>query len=127
MSVVSFNILLTRNSSSDNDDVITIAPTGLGNYRIDYRSKPENTRHFIYCERDNVIRYVEDLFYLLPSDTQPFSHIQFNFPCFPLVIYKVTDVNSNVIRQSVLFRLRELLDNWPEKRVSMLDRMLFTS
>ena len=119
MSIAQFTIQLTRNASHENDDVITIAPTGMGDYRIDFRSKPEGTHHFIYHEGEDVMRYVEDLFYLLPTDAMPFTHMQFNFPCFPSVIYKMADADTNVVRHTVKDRLRSLLDNWPEKRVRL--------
>lgn len=62
------------------------------------------------------MRYVLDLMYLLPLDREPYRQIQFNFPCFPTLIYNISDMTNLTINVSIQERLRALFDNWPEAR-----------
>ena len=70
----------------------------------------------MYCTRDEALRYVVDLLYLLPADRDPYRHVQFNFPCFPSLIYQMCDLTNLTINVSIQERLKALFDNWPEAR-----------
>jgi len=105
-------IHLLRNTGKD--DVITISPS-IDLFKISYLDGVSNVRHFIYANENDCVRYVEDLFYLLVDDTDPFTKIQFTFPCFPSVIYKVPDFDTDIIRRTIRDRLIATLVNWPEQ------------
>ena len=98
------------------DDVISISPS-LDLFKITYTDRNAGYSSFFYANETDCVRYVEDLFYLLGDDAEPFSRIQFSFPCFPAVIYNVSDFNTTVIRRTIRERLEATLYNWPEKRL----------
>lgn len=98
------------------DDVIRIKPM-MDRFRVNYVSRHNNVNHFMYCTNEQAFRYVNDLMYLLPPDAEPFSSIQFNFPCMPALMYRLSDLRNNAdIRYSLRDRVAALLDNWPEAR-----------
>ena len=98
------------------DDVIRIKPM-MDRFRVNYVSRHNNVNHFMYCTNEQAFRYVDDLMYLLPPDAEPFSSIQFNFPCMPALMYRLADLRNNAdIRYSLRDRVAALLDNWPEAR-----------
>lgn len=109
-----FVIHLLRTAGQD--DVIKISPS-LDLFKISYTDGNTNYSSFFYANQEECIRYVEDLFYLLVDDAEPFSRIQFTFPCFPAVIYKVPEFDTSVIRRTVRERLAATLHNWPERRL----------
>jgi hypothetical protein len=97
------------------DDVIRIKPM-MDRFRVNYVSVSNNVNHFMYCTHEQAFRYVDDLLYLLPSDAEPFSSIQFNFPCMPALMYRLADIRTTEVRYSLRDRVAALLDNWPEAR-----------
>jgi hypothetical protein len=108
-----FVIHLLRNNAAA-DDVIKISPS-LDLFKITYSDRSSGHSSFFYTDAAECIRYVEDLFYLLEDDADPFAKIQFTFPCFPAVIYNVPEFNTTVIRRTIRERLAATLHNWPEK------------
>ena len=97
------------------DDVIRIKPL-MDKFRVNYVSRDNNVNHFMYCTNEQAFRYVDDLLYLLPPDSEPFSSIQFNFPCMPALMYRLSDLRTPEVRYSLRDRVAALLDNWPEAR-----------
>ena len=112
MSSVSLEIRLLRKVG--NDDVISITPV-VDSYKITYNDGHSNSIHFFYANQQEVVRYVEDLFYLLVDDIDPFTSIQFLFPCFPSVLYRIPDFDKSHIRRTIRDRLVATLQNWPER------------
>lgn len=45
--------------------------------------------------------YLESLFFLLRRDIDPFENIQFEIPCFPVIIFDVQDLSKPAIREAV--------------------------
>lgn len=97
------------------DDVIRIKPL-MDKFRVNYISRHNNVNHFMYCTNTQTFRYVDDLLYLLPPDAEPFSTIQFNFPCMPAFMYRLADLHIPEVRYVLRDRVAALLDNWPEAR-----------
>ena len=112
MSGVPLEIRLLRKVG--NDDIITISPV-VDSYKITFNDGLSKSTHFFYANGQEVIRYVEDLFYLLVDDIDPFTSIQFLFPCFPSVMYKIPDFDMSHIRRTIRDRLVATLHNWPER------------
>ena len=113
MSTAQLEIHLLRKTG--HDDIITIHPV-MDTFKISYSDKSvNNVAHFVYANEEEVVRYVEDLFYLLVDDHDGFTHIQFSFPCFPAVLYKIPEFDTIVIRRTIRDRLIATLSNWPEK------------
>lgn len=97
------------------DDIIKIKPI-MDTYRVNYISRHHNINHFMYCTNNQAFRYVDDLLHLLPTDNEPFSSIQLNFPCFPALMYRLADLQTGDVRYILRDRVAALLDNWPEAR-----------
>jgi len=111
--MAALEIFLLR--STGNDDKITIIPV-LDSFKITYSDcRVNNVVHFFYATEQEVMRYVEDLFYLLTNDSDPFRSIQFCFPCFPAVLFKISEFNTLPVRKTIQDRLYDTLQNWPEK------------
>ena len=48
---------------------------------------------------------------LLSNDDEPFSHIQFNFPALPAVMYKTT--NISMVYDVLMEQVDSMIANWP--------------
>jgi hypothetical protein len=114
MSVLSIHLIRHDNVAfEDSDDKIKIRPI-MDLFHVSFITS--RFTHFMYCTRDEALRYVADLLYLLPADRDPYRHIQFNFPCYPSLIYQMGDLTNLTINVSIQERLKALFDNWPEAR-----------
>lgn len=114
MSVLSIHLIRRDHIAfEDSDDKIKIRPV-MDLFHVSYTTS--RFTHFMYCTRDEALRYVVDLLYLLPADRDPYRHVQFNFPCFPSFIYQLCDLTNLTINMSIQERLKALFDNWPEVR-----------
>lgn len=108
-------IVITRRGLEETDDIrIRIDPSG-DDFKITYTDKKTKLTHFVYSTAEEVVRYVEDLFYLLPYDSDPFHKIQFEFPCFPELIFPISEFNNDIVRKTIRDRLWSVLSNWPER------------
>jgi len=122
MSVAHLSIVITRRGTTAEDITVKISPVQ-DDFKITYTDMRSGFTHFTYNSCVEVVRYVEDLFYLLPNDADPFDKIQFNFPCFPEVMFDVVSFNTDVVRKTVRDRLQAVLHNWPENyRVGYLQQ-----
>lgn len=114
MSILSIHLIRHDHVAfEDSDDKIKIRPI-MDLFHVSFITS--RFTHFMYCTRDEALRYVADLLYLLPADRDPYRHIQFNFPCYPSLIYQMGDLTNLTINVSIQERLKALFDNWPEAR-----------
>ena len=115
MSVSPLTITLHRNGKGpDSDDVIRITPF-MDEFKIEFVGRVDKVKHFHYATQEQTVQYVGDLLYLLPNDSDPYEFMQFDFPCFPSVMFKVGDLDDKTVRRTVRDRLTSTLENWPEK------------
>ena len=115
MSVSRLQITLHRpNAGPCCDDVITISPF-MDMFKLEFVGKQDKLKHFVYLSDEQIVKYVEDLFYLLPTDADAYEFMQFDLPCFPSVMYKVAELDDKVVRHTIRDRLWSILENWPEK------------
>jgi hypothetical protein len=111
------SIFLARRVGAD--DEISITPI-MDDFKIVYYDGFAKSTHFVYASESEVIAYVDDLFNLLIDDViDPFKSIQFTFPCFPSVLYKVPDFSNEANRYAIKDRLISTLRNWPESLRSL--------
>ena len=108
-------IVITRRNAEESEDIRVRIDPSVDDFKITYTDKKAKFTHFVYSTADEVVRYVEDLFYLLPFDVDPFHKIQFEFPCFPEVIFPISSFNNDIVRKTIRDRLWSVLNNWPEK------------
>ena len=119
------SIVLTRfNGSPADDDIIVITPTST-DFKIQYNSKAAGFHHLFYADETKTVQYIYDLILAVNRDVDPFQYIQFNIPCFPSVIYAITDLYSG-LSTTMLNRISEVLKNWPD-RVRYGSLSLFSS
>jgi len=114
MSGAQISIFLTRNAQMTNDDAVVITPSG-DDFKIQYKNPVESLHHFFYANENEVNEYLRDLFTSISTEADPYSHVQVNIPCFPSVIYTSRSLVDQRITVSLLFRISEVLKNWPEK------------
>jgi hypothetical protein len=118
MGVAQLEIRLLRNTGDD--DIIKISPV-VDAFKLSYIDGMTKSHHFFYANHEEIVSYVEDLFYLLVDDSDPFVKIQFTFPCFPSVMYKIPDFDVSHIRRTIRDRLIATLNNWPENLRSTIN------
>ena len=117
MRLAKINVYLFRYSGPE--DEISIMPI-LNYFKIIYHDGISKSTHFFYANESETIAYVDDIFQLLRDDVvDPFKMIQFTFPCFPSVLYKVAEFNPEM-RQGIRDRLISVLRNWPESMTTYM-------
>lgn len=110
---VPLEIYLLRANGSD--DCIEIKPV-VDAYKISYTDKRvNNVSHFFYANEHETVTYLEDLFDLLVVDRDPFTFIQFSFPCFPAVMYSIEELKNLSTRRTIIDRFSSTIRNWPER------------
>lgn len=105
---------LIRNTNGYDDDKVIVSPVN-DDFKIQYVSNKVNDsfHHFFYASGTETYAYIYDLLFALKRDTAPYESIQVNIPCFPSVIYKVTEMTPELCGMLVA-RVDEVLKNWPE-------------
>jgi hypothetical protein len=114
MSVTAISLFLTRSAQHADDDAVIITPSG-DDFKIQYKNPTDSLHHFFYASENETNEYLRDLFTSLSTDGDPYAHVQVNIPCFPSVFYSCSALAERRISDTVLFRISEVLKNWPEK------------
>lgn len=57
--------------------------------------------YHVELDSDQLDTYLESLFFLLRRDVDPFENIQFEIPCFPVVLFEVQSLSKPAIRDTV--------------------------
>lgn len=106
---ITFRLLKSGSDNYDEkkDDIITIVHQGDDLYHVYYRDGEwkEDFSHMTALTGDELDTYLENMFFLLTRDAQPFRSIQLNIPCMPLILLRVEDLKKKGIRRS----FREIL------------------
>jgi hypothetical protein len=100
--------LIRTPSDQLKDDTLAIEDAGGGYFRLYYHDADfANTDlyHFVLLDAYELDTYINNLFYLLVNDRQPFHGIQFSIPCFPTILYRIEDLKKNGIRSSLAYIL----------------------
>jgi hypothetical protein len=89
--------------SGENDDMIAIVPQGDDLYHIYYKSGEwtDKTSHMTAFTGDELDNYLENFFFLITRDSQPFRSIQLNIPCMPPIMLRTEDFRKKGIRRSL--------------------------
>ena len=100
-------IRLTRNDDPDQDDRIAIKYKDENMYQVFFRdgSMKYKTTYCTILTGEELDVYVESLFTLLSKDRDPYQHVNFLIPCFPVVQYTMEDLSKKSIRKA----LREVM------------------
>jgi len=93
-----------------NDDHLSITRDGQY-FNVTYTNKPEGVKQVVSLTANDVYKYLKNTLTLLSNDDEPFSHIQFNFPTVPTVMYKTT--NLSMVYDVVMDQIDTMIANWP--------------
>jgi hypothetical protein len=95
------------NKNAERDDLIAIVPLDEDSYGVYYTSGDWDSQitHYVDLTGDELDTYIENLFFLLSRDRDPFRSLQVNIPCMPAVLLLVSDLKKNGIKR----HLREIL------------------
>lgn len=110
-----FSMVMIRNlknfdDAPSNDDHLSITRDGQY-FNVTYTNKPEGVKQVVSLTANDVYKYLKNTLTLLSNDDEPFSHIQFNFPAVPAVMYKTS--NINMIYDVLLDQFDSMIANWP--------------
>jgi len=104
---------IIRNKSdttSKTDDVISVRRDGQY-FTLRYKDKNQGVNQSVSMTAGDVYKYLKNTLTLLANDDEPFSHVQFNFPATPSVMYKME--NLVCVTDVLLEQFDMLLSNWP--------------
>ena len=106
-------LFIRKNSSSKNDDRVTIRRLGATQFNLSYTYGDSNskTAHKIVLTDRAVFRWVRNVIGLLEKDDDPFDSVQVDFPFMPTVIFDVSKLGDAY--HTFLDALEFHLDNWP--------------
>jgi len=110
-----FSMVMIRNfkTSEDapsKDDSLSISREGQY-FNVTYNNKPEGIKQMVSLTANDVYKYLKNTLTLLSNDDEPFSHIQFNFPAVPAVMYKTT--NICMVYDVLMDQIDSMIANWP--------------
>ena len=110
-----FTMQVIRNvdrTAACSDDYVRISRDGQY-FTLYYFSKKDSVKHTVSMTGGDIYKYFKNLLTLLTHDDEPFSHIQFNFPATPSVMYKTS--NLPYVTDIILDQFDSMLSNWPIK------------
>jgi hypothetical protein len=110
-----FSMVMIRNLKSiedtpSNDDRLIISRDGQY-FNVTYTNKPEGVKQVVSLTANDMFKYLKNTLTLLSNDDEPFSHIQFNFPAVPAVMYKTS--NIDMVYDVLLDQFDSMIANWP--------------
>lgn len=110
-----FSMVMIRNfkSSEDapsKDDFLSISREGQY-FNVTYNNKPEGIKQTVSLTANDLFKYLKNTLTLLSNDDEPFSHIQFNFPATPAVMYKTTNIIN--VYDVIMDQIDTMIANWP--------------
>ena len=92
------------------DDLLSISRDGQY-FNVTYTNKPEGVKQTVSLTANDLYKYLKNTLTLLSNDDEPFSHIQFNFPTIPAVMYKTS--NISMVYDVILEQIDSMIANWP--------------
>jgi hypothetical protein len=106
-----FSVMVIRDqASSRSDDTINVTREGQY-YNVRYINKNEGLKQTVSMTGNDLYKYFKNLLSMLASDDEPFSHVQFNFPATPTVMYKTQNLYH--MYDVIMDQFDHLLANWP--------------
>ena len=110
-----FSMVMIRNFKSiedtpTKDDLLSISRDGQY-FNVTYTNKPEGVKQTVSLTANDLYKYLKNTLTLLSNDDEPFSHIQFNFPTIPAVMYKTS--NISMVYDVILEQIDSMIANWP--------------
>ena len=115
LSPAKFSMVMIRNFKSiedtpTKDDLLSISRDGQY-FNVTYTNKPEGVKQTVSLTANDLYKYLKNTLTLLSNDDEPVSHIQFNFPTIPAVMYKTS--NISMVYDVILEQIDSMIANWP--------------
>lgn len=107
--------IIRDNANSLKDEIFTISKGTHNDWRINHKSAFSQTNSTMFlCCRSDVLGYLENIFHLLKVDDERFEFLQFDLPCYPVVMVSRSDVLVGSQTYTKLVQVVEsVLYNWP--------------
>ncbi len=112
------NILLRlirkgENSTSKNDDVITVRRTfSNGNVSMEYKDARNSSKNTTLISENGFLRYLDTLFVLLENDNDPFKSIQLDCPQYPSILFSISDIGRYSVQDAIKDAVKDTFQNW---------------
>ena len=109
--------VIRDNANSLKDEVFTLSKGTHNDWRINHRSAFSQTDSTMYlANRSDVLDYLYNIFLLLKVDDESFQFLQFDVPCYPVVMVSRADVLVGSQTYTSLVQVVEsVLYNWPSR------------
>jgi len=107
----SINVIRSKDATRS-DDTISVTKDGQY-YTLRYVNKDEGVKHHVSMTGNDLYKYFKNLLTMLSSDDEPFSHVQFNFPATPAVMYRTENINQ--VYGVIMDQFDNMLANWAVK------------
>jgi hypothetical protein len=107
--------IIRDNANSLKDEIFTINKGRHNDWRINHRSAfSQSTTTMFLSNRTDVLEYLHNILTLLKVDDERFHFLQFDIPCYPVVMVSRTDVLVGSQTYTSLVQVVEsVLYNWP--------------
>jgi hypothetical protein len=115
-SCVNIQIRVIRdNTNSLKDEIFTVSKGTHNDWRINHKSAFSATNSTMFLSnRTEVLEYLHNIFTLLKVDDERFEFLQFDLPCYPVVMVSRSDVMVRSQTYSNIMQVVEsVLYNWP--------------
>jgi hypothetical protein len=113
---VSIQIRLVRDSNNSlKDEVFTIAKGDHDDWRINHKSYFSQTNSTMFVKSVYLVnQYVMQLFEMVRLDSEKYSSVQLDAPCYPVVMVTRKDVlRSTECVHDFVRVVDQVLNNWP--------------
>jgi hypothetical protein len=115
-SCVNIQIRIIRdNSNSLKDEIFTVSKGTHNDWRINHKSAFSATNSTMFLSnRTEVLEYLHNIFTLLKVDDERFEFLQFDLPCYPVVMVSRSDVMvRSQTYNNIMQVVESVLYNWP--------------
>jgi len=107
--------VIRDNTNSLKDEIFTVSKGTHNDWRINHKSAFSATNSTMFLSnRTEVLEYLHNIFTLLKVDDERFEFLQFDLPCYPVVMVSRSDVMVRSQTYSNIMQVVEsVLYNWP--------------
>jgi hypothetical protein len=107
--------IIRDNTNSLKDEIFTVSKGTHNDWRINHKSAFSATNSTMFLSnRTEVLEYLHNIFTLLKVDDERFEFLQFDLPCYPVVMVSRSDVLVRSQTYSNIMQVVEsVLYNWP--------------
>jgi len=107
--------IIRDNSNSLKDEIFTLSKGTHNDWRVNHKSAFSATNSTMFlANRSGVLDYLHNILDLLKVDDEKFQFLQFDIPCYPVVMVSRADVLANSMTYYRFVQVVEsVLYNWP--------------